>query len=43
MSSIWEGRFDSFTAVRTPADPEYFKAMLEFVKYITDQANKLTF
>ncbi len=43
IDRTWAGRFDPAVAVRTPADPDDFKATLAFVRYIMDEANKLTF
>lgn len=41
IDRTWERRFDPAVAVRTPADPQDFKATLEFIQYISKLADTL--
>jgi hypothetical protein len=41
IDRTWNGRPDPAVSSRQPADPDDFRATLEFVQYITDKANTL--
>jgi len=43
IDRTWAGRPDPAVSSRRPADPDDFRATLEFVRYITDKANTQSF
>lgn len=41
IDRTWAGRIDPAVLVRQPADPDDFKATLEFVRYVMDEAKRV--